>query len=302
DLLRLSAYLKGFDAGRPLPALYGPPEIAGRFHYNAALDGLNFRRARVTLGAAFDQLRMYAGQTEPPSLSVQSLPTRGALAGFETANPLPLLDDRVEPRIWLGNATVTPAHHDPQENIACVVAGRRRFTLFPPEQLPNLYIGPFEHTPAGAAVSMVDFDAPDLTRHPRFAEAWRSAMVADLEPGDALYIPCLWWHHVRSFGPLNMLVNYWWTPADPARGDPFHALMHALVAVRDLPAHQRDAWRVMFEHHVFEPVLPNHLPVHAQGMLGPLDARRVRAMQQSLVRALDALSTAGEGAKGPPQT
>ena len=43
-------------------------------------------------------------------------------------------------------------------------------------------------------------DRPELLR-----------MVADLQPGDALYIPSLWWHHVESIGVLNTMVNYWWT-------------------------------------------------------------------------------------------
>ena len=62
-------------------------------------------------------------------------------------------------------------------------------------------------------------------------------MVADLEPGDAIYIPTLWWHHVRSHSPLNILLNYWWQ-ADPAQtqfASVFDALMHKLRAA-DTPA------------------------------------------------------------------
>ena len=46
-----------------------------------------------------------------------------------------------------------------------MVAGRRRFTLFPPEQVANLYIGPLDLTPAGQPVSLVDQAQPDLVRH-----------------------------------------------------------------------------------------------------------------------------------------
>ena len=66
----------------------------------------------------------------------------------------------------IGNAVRVQTHFDLAQNLACVVAGRRRFTLFLPEQLPNLYIGPIDFTPAGPPVSMVDLEAPDHDRYP----------------------------------------------------------------------------------------------------------------------------------------
>ena len=64
-----------------------------------------------------------------------------------------LLDEKILPRIWLGNRITTPAHVDEWNNVGCVVAGRRRFTLFPPEQITNLYIGPLDFAPTGAAMA-----------------------------------------------------------------------------------------------------------------------------------------------------
>ncbi len=110
---------------------------------------------------------------------------------------MPLMDADVRPRLWLGNAFLTPAHIDELDNLACVVAGRRRFTLFPPEQVRNLYIGLLDSTPAGAPVSMVSLKAPDFERYPR-REALAASRVTELEPGDALFIPAVWWHHVES--------------------------------------------------------------------------------------------------------
>ena len=79
----------------------------------------------------------------------------------------------VLPRIWLGNAITTPTHLDEWNNIGCVVAGRRRFTLFPPEQIANLYIGPLDFAPTGAPMSLVSLHEPDFERFPRFrARAW----------------------------------------------------------------------------------------------------------------------------------
>ena len=61
---------------------------------------------------------------------------------------------------------------------------------------------------------------PDLGRHPRFAEALASAQVAEMEPGDALFLPSMWWHHVESMSSFNLLVNYWWCTSPPAMGAP----------------------------------------------------------------------------------
>src|SRR3546814_4100254 len=68
------------------------------------------------------------------------------------------------PRVWIGNATHVSTHYDVSSNLACVVAGRRRFTLFPPDQIANLYVGPLDVTMAGQPASMVDLAAPDLTQ------------------------------------------------------------------------------------------------------------------------------------------
>jgi len=104
---------------------------------------------------------------------------------------------------WLGNKTRISAHYDYPDNIACVVAGTRRFTLFPPEQIGNLYVGPVDKTPSGQAISLVDFSNPDLERFPNFELAMQAGYQAVCEPGDAIYIPSLWWHHVES-----LIVQY----------------------------------------------------------------------------------------------
>jgi oxalate decarboxylase/phosphoglucose isomerase-like protein (cupin superfamily) len=59
-------------------------------------------------------------------------------------------------------------------------------------------------------VSMVHVTAPDFERHPRFAEAMKVAQVSELSPGDAIFIPRDWYHHVEALERFNMLVNYWW--------------------------------------------------------------------------------------------
>ena len=169
-----------------------------------------------------------------------------------TASPL-LPPELARPRIWIGNRSEVSAHFDLSDNIACVVAGRRRFTLFPPDQVANLYVGPLDHTMAGQPASMVPLKAPDLERFPRFREALAAARTAELEPGDAIYIPTLWWHHVEALSAFNVLVNYWWE--DPSRfaGGAFEAMVHGIMAVSYLPPERRRAWRAMFDHYVLRP-------------------------------------------------
>jgi hypothetical protein len=207
---------------------------------------------------------------------IESMQTDDFLPAFGADHVNPLLDATTRPRIWIGNRIKVQTHYDLQYNIACCVAGRRRFTLFPPEQLANLYSGPIEFTPSGTPISMVPLTAPDLARFPRYEEALRHAVQAELAPGDGIYIPYGWWHHVESLAPLNGLVNYWWN--DAARlGSPYGALLHAAMAVRDLPADQREVWRTMFEHFVFtDPeVALGHLTPQQRGLLGPPAPKRI---------------------------
>ena len=68
-------------------------------------------------------------------------------------------------------------------------------------------------------------------------------LAAAIKLTPLIFIPYLWWHHVRSVDRINMLVNYWWTPTGEARGAPRDAFLHAMLAIRTLPKAHRDAWR-----------------------------------------------------------
>ena len=152
------------NRGYDIDTAYGAPSIGGRFFYNADLSGLNCRMGRARLSASLRLLCSSIADDEPaPSLAIQSVVISGFLPGLQDHNRLPagFLPEGTEPRFWVGSRATVAAHYDTSENIACCVAGRRRFTLFPPEQVSNLYVGPFELTPAGATISMVDFDHPD---------------------------------------------------------------------------------------------------------------------------------------------
>jgi hypothetical protein len=280
----LVEYLRGFDNGAPVDAIMTPPEVEGRVFYDAAMNGFNFIRNRLPVSTIAEQVLRYSAFPRPPAVAVQSALIRDCLPGFCAQNPVSVLEG-VEPRLWLGNAITTPAHVDEWNNIGCVVSGRRRFTLFPPEQIANLYIGPLDFAPTGAPMSLVHLHAPDFERFPRFRAALAAAMSSELGPGDAIYIPPLWWHHVESLEPFNMLVNYWWHAA-PARAlgtaPGFDSLIHAILTLRRQPPATRAAWQAIFDHYVFgdDADVIAHIPGHRHGILGNVseaDVARLRA-------------------------
>jgi hypothetical protein len=282
-------YLVGCRPARPVRAIAARPEENGRFFYNPELTGLNFIQGRGKLEDFLRDLLAARASEHPPAMAVQSEIVPQVMPAFAEANRMPLLSG-VAPRIWIGNRIHVAPHYDIKENLACCVAGRRRFTLFPPEQLANMYPGPFELTPAGTPVSMVDPAAPDLARYPGFAQAWATARQTELEPGDVLYIPYTWWHGVESLEPVSILVNYWWNEAPEGVAPPYDALLHAILAYRHLPPDDRAIWRMMLDHYVFDangdPAA--HLPEHARGIMGPaspgLFARLRGSLKEMLAR------------------
>jgi len=287
-------YLASFDGGRPVVAYTGAPEIGGRFFYNDDMTGLNFEARRVPLKEFLDRLKTQLNEADPPSLYIGSTDVDLFLPGLSEQNALMTNDpmfDEIAPTvsIWIGNRTIATAHFDFSNNIACSLIGRRRFTLFPPEQVANLYPGPFQPTPGGQVVSMVDFRDPDFDRYPLFSEALATAEVAELEPGDALFYPAMWWHHVEALDGLNVMINYWWNVSPTFVDTPMTTLLHAILSLRDRPEQEKQAWRSLFDYYVFDDPLrpPEHLPEHARGILAPLDEARARRLRAELLQRLN---------------
>jgi hypothetical protein len=119
---------------------------------------------------------------------------------------IPLFDGILDPResttrmfLWFGPAgTVTPLHHDSINVLLAQVLGRKLVTLIPSFQTPLMYnrIGVY---------SDVDYEAPDYNRYPLFRNVTPIEVL--LEPGQALFIPVGWWHHVRSLD-LSISVSF----------------------------------------------------------------------------------------------
>ncbi len=280
-------YLSQFDSGAGTKTMLGGPGLGGRFFYADDMLGYNFAVDTVGFAKVFEQILALADHTDPPAIYAGSNPVDTFLPGFAAANPLPLSIPQANARVWIGNASHVAPHFDISENIAVAALGRRRVTLFPPAQTPNLYVGPLDVTIAGQPVSMVDIRRPDLARYPRYAEAMQHAIQTELEPGDAIYMPTLWWHCIEALDPANILVNYWYNA--PVNSSPFAALVHAMLAVRDLTETEKTAWRHWFDHFVFDPQAADaasHLPPHARGVGGAPGPARAQGIRAFVMRAL----------------
>lgn len=260
----------------------------GRMFYDEAM-GMNFRTLRAKLPEIFARMEAEEGKPDAHPLYIASTDMHRFFEGLAEANSIDLAGRKTLDGIWIGTPTRIAAHNDFPDNLACVAAGQRRFTLFPPDQFRNLYPGPIDNTPAGRAISMVDFHAPDFERFPKFREALDHALVAEMEPGDALHIPSMWWHHVEGLSRFNILVNFWWRDTPRWLGQPQNALNLALMAIRDLPQAEKEHWRDLFDHYVFRNRDEDfaHIPEDARSVLAPLTPQSAEHIRGFLLRQLN---------------
>ncbi len=284
-------YLRSFYNSKTIGSSYGAPEMAGRLFYNENFTQLNFSTTRGSMDDVLKNIEAHLHDDLPPTYYIASLTVDACLPGFRKENDLDFVSHGYDPPavIWIGNRTIASAHYDLPSNIACCAVGSRKFTVFPPSQISNLYPGPLEPTPGGQAISIVDFKHPDFEKHPRFRDALAVAQVAELEAGDAIFVPSMWWHHVEGLSPFNVLVNYWWHTSPKFIPTPMDALYHAMWSLRDRPQHEKEAWRNVFEYYVFGSAQRprEHLPEAARGMLDPIDDVKARQFRAMLINLLN---------------
>ncbi len=259
----------------------------GRMFYDSDM-AMNFQTVKAKLPEIFARMEAEENDPEAAPIYLASISVLEFFSGLHEDNHVDLGGRDALASIWIGTRTRVAAHNDIPHNLACVAAGRRRFTLFPREQFRNLYLGPIDNTPAGRAISMVDFHNPDFARFPRFRDAVEQAQVAEMEAGDALYIPPMWWHHVEGLEPFNILVNYWWRETPRFLGQPQDALNHAMLALRDLPDDQKAHWRDMFDYYVFTngPEVTDHIPEQGRSVLSRLTTETAARIRGFLLRQL----------------
>ncbi|GEM_PF-9436 len=285
---KASDYLLQFYKETPVNVALGDPSTQGRVFYNSDCTGFNYKSLRVNMKILLNKLQEHSEESSPPTIYMASTMIDRWLPGFRKENDL--LFDSIDPlaSIWIGNRTRIAAHYDLPDNIACSTVGRRRFTLFPPEQMDNLYPGPIDLAPGGQSISLVDFHNPDFDKYPKFRHALEAAQVAELEPGDAVFIPSMWWHHVESLDPLSVLVNYWWRQTPRYMSSPMNTLNHALLTMRHLPPEQKAAWQNIFNRYIFDAddQTHSHIPSEGLGILGSLDEALAKNIESAVLSKL----------------
>jgi len=280
--------------GKDLTAFMAAPEHGGRFFYNQDMSGMNFQSRLMALDDFFEKLNAakartgqpayYAGSTDLVTFFPNLLDKEGLSLKHDVFKAYPPINS-----IWMGNRTTAAIHYDMSHNIAACMVGRRRFTLFPPDQIANLYPGPIFPTPAGQVVSMVDLLNPDFEAFPKFEQALEAAQIAELNPGDVLIYPAMWWHQVDAFDDFNVLINYWWNEAPRFMDSPMNIVLFSLMSLRDRSPAEKAAWKEVFNYYIFgDPDAPRgHIPPSAQGPLAPMDINMARRLRMMLLNKLN---------------
>lgn len=290
------AYLKSFYNGKPAFAYFGDQTIAGNYSYTDDVSSLNYESKPAAIDEVLDLITAHINTPKPPSFYIASNVIEANFPSMSEVNPLHIPVAQKEfateppiPSIWIGNKSVARCHYDASDNIACCVAGKRRFIVFPPDQISNLYPGPLAPTPGGQAITMVDFHNPDFDKYPRFKDALAHAQIAELEPGDAIFIPSMWWHQVEGLNDFNIMINYWWSDAEKFMGSAMNVLLHAMLSLRDKPEHEKQAWKHVFEYYIFgdSNQARAHLPEQAHGFLAQMDPMLSRQLRTLLINKLN---------------
>jgi len=287
----VAEFVRSFSKEQPISVFRGDPAIRGRFFYDDAQPGFNFKHESTTVGALLSDLLKGMVELQAPALYAGSVAVTELQPEFAAGHSIELLDPAVPRRVqlWIGNRTRAAAHFDEAANVICVIGGRRRYTLFSPEQIRNLYFGPLDRTPAGVPISMVDFARPDYQRFPRFRTALENAEVAELGPGDALYMPTHWVHQGESLEKFGLMMNFWWQVSPQQALSPYFTLMHSLITIRGLSPSERAAWRTVFDVYAFNPDIDpaKYLSEAELGVLNRLTTAQVQGLIASLQVSLE---------------
>ncbi|KAH7430237.1 hypothetical protein KP509_09G089500 [Ceratopteris richardii] len=137
--------------------------------------------------------------------------------------------------LWIGNEkAVTSFHKDHYENLYAVIAGEKHFTLLPPTDIHRLYIKeyPCAHYEKCEGKFVIEQEKPvkfipwasvdpyppaELLSEARFKFPkyfnGPKPFTCTLQAGEILYLPSLWFHHVRQSPDLEgrtIALNFWY--------------------------------------------------------------------------------------------
>lgn len=282
-------YLRRLAPEVPGMVVETEPSEQGRIFFNETVTGFNFRGHMMPLGDLLDTLRTEAEKPAPRGLYTYI--DVGQIPAFAAENGSEFAELGATRALLVSNRACTPAHFDFPTNLPCNLVGERTWTFFSPEQIANLYPGPMGMSPSGQEMGMVDFRAIDEARFPKAAAAWANAQQVRVKPGDVLFLPSMWWHHIEAHSSFNVLMPQWWIGTPQWLGHPYDALLHAVLSIRDLPKEQRQAWRALFDHYVFahEDHFPQHLPPEVRGPLAsPMTEDTAKGLRAKLAGKLQA--------------
>lgn len=283
----LKEFLLSCSLKREFVFAIGEPEQNGKIFYNRDM-GVNFVERKAPFGTVLGYFNEIREAGEDVALYLSSLEIHKYFENLLTETPAYLTEDHYRAGLWIGNKIQVPLHNDFPSNVACVIGGRRKFTLMPPAQFENLYLGPIDFTPAGRAVSMVDLHNPDLKKYPKFATALEHALTAELSPGDIIHIPSMWWHAVEGLDDFNVMLNFWWRNNPTFLGGPDAAMKLAIATIRDLPHQEKQHWKQLFEYYIFSNSEENmaHIPEKSRGVLSRINSDLARRIKSYLLEVL----------------
>jgi len=282
----LQKYLLKYATDSKLVVGHGDKNIDGRIFYNEAFTALNSIAYKMPLAELFAHIAEHKTDNKPPLYYMGTTSVDSCFPKLKQENDINIAGKSPVMNLWMGNQSTIPAHYDVPNNIACNIYGKRHFTLFPPEQLENLYIGPLDFTPAGQSISLVNFKKPDFVKYPKFKQALAHAQIAELDAGDALFLPSMWWHHVEALTHFNLLATFWWSASEHSNDEAGNALLYAVMAIRNLPKDKQDIWFNLFKHYIFDAPTLDHIPAHAKGILNPQNKRTLRNFKDYLIKRL----------------
>mmetsp|Transcript_63628 Transcript_63628/g.197169 ORF Transcript_63628/g.197169 Transcript_63628/m.197169 type:complete len:306 (-) Transcript_63628:7-924(-) len=168
-----------------------------------------------------------------------------------------------------GAQAVTASHYDLNQNFFLQLRGAKRFVLFPPLVGARAF-APFPVGHPRDRCAVLRLDRPDYREFPFAQHAHGAAVEAVVEPGDCLFLPLGWWHHVESLAPENVSLNFWYEGGDLQRRPPERVL-------RPLPEATLLELSRELELALGEAVNYGLLPAFLQWMLAP-EALLTRAL------------------------